>query len=146
MTTQIEKATQMIHQYIESIGLTQEQVYNADKKSWRWLRGSANVEVFIQTITFQNGTTRDYLRIFSPLMKLPVNDLLAFYRHLLQLNDTNLGVKISIMPGSQWVYATYERDLRGMDYHELATCIADMEYWADSLDDELKTAFPDWNN
>jgi hypothetical protein len=146
MTTQIEKATQMIHQYIESIGLTQEQVYNADKKSWRWLRGSANVEVFIQTITFQNGSTRDYLRIFSPLMKLPVNDLLAFYRHLLQLNDTNLGVKISIMPGSQWVYATYERDLRGMDYHELATCIADMEYWADSLDDELKTAFPDWNN
>ncbi len=136
----------MIHQYIESIGLTQEQVYNADKKSWRWLRGSANVEVFIQTITFQNGSTRDYLRIFSPLMKLPVNDLLAFYRHLLQLNDTNLGVKISIMPGSQWVYATYERDLRGMDYHELATCIADMEYWADSLDDELKTAFPDWNN
>ncbi len=146
MTTQTEKVTQMIHQYIESIGLTQEEVYNSEKNAWRWLRGSASIEVFIQTINFENGNKRDYLRIFSPLMKIPVNDLLAFYRHLLQLNDTNLGVKISIMPGSQWVYATYERDLRGMDYHELSTCISDMEYWADALDDELKNAFPDWNN
>jgi len=146
MTTQIDKVTDMIHQYIESVGLTQDQVYNLEKKIWRWRKGSANIEVFIQTIRFENGGTRDYLRIFSPLMKIPVNDLLTFYKHLLNLNDTNLGVKITIMPGSEWVYATYERDIRGMDYHELATCIADMEYWADALDDELKNAFPDWHN
>jgi hypothetical protein len=146
MTTQIAKVTDMINQYVESIGLTPEAVYNTEKKIWRWRKGSANIEVFIQTIGFEKGGARDYLRIFSPLMKIPVNDLLAFYKHLLHLNDTNLGVKITIMPGSEWVYATYERDIRGMDYHELATCIADMEYWADALDDELKTAFPDWHN
>lgn len=146
MTAQIEKVTGMIHQYVESIGLTQEQVFDFDKNTWRWCKGSASIEVFIQTIRFDNGGSRDYLRIFSPLLKIPANDLLSFYRHLLQLNDTNLGVKITIMPNSNWVYATYERDIRGMDYHELATCIADMEYWADTLDDELKNAFPDWNN
>ncbi len=146
MQTQIDKVSEMVHQYIESVGLTKDQVFSEEKKVWRWKKGSANIEVFIQTIHFENGGARDYLRIFSPLMKIPVNDLLTFYRHLLQLNDTNLGVKITIMPGSEWVYATYERDIRGMDYHELATCVADMEYWADALDDELKEAFPNWNN
>jgi hypothetical protein len=26
-----------------------------------------------------------------------------------------------------------------MDYQELATCISDLEWWADKLDDELKS-------
>jgi hypothetical protein len=33
-----------------------------------------------------------------------------------------------------------------MDFHELSTCIADLEWWADKLDDELKNEFPNWNN
>ncbi len=146
MISQIDKVADMVHQYVDSIGMVREEIYDSEKKLWRWRKGSANIEVFIQTIVFGNGTKRDYVRIFSPLIKIPVNDLLGFYRHLLQLNDTNLGVKITLMPKSDWVYATYERDIRGMDYHELATCIADMEYWADALDDELKAAFPNWNN
>lgn len=146
VSPQVEKVTEMIHQYAESVGLTREQVFNPEKKTWRWRIGSAYIDIFIQTIRFENGSSRDYLRVFSALMQIPVNDLLKFYRHLLELNDSKLGVKLTIMPNSNWVYATYERDIRGMDYHELATCIADMEYWADLLDDDLKNAFPNWNN
>jgi hypothetical protein len=54
------------------------------------------------------------------------------------MNDVNLGVKLTLSKESNKVYATYERDILGMDYGELATCIADLEWWADKLDDELK--------
>lgn len=146
MSIQKENVAEMIHQYVASVGLTKEQTFNAEKKSWHWKIGSARIQVYIETINFSNGSTRDYLRVFSPLLEIPVNDLLKFYRRLLELNDTNLGVKLTIMPNSTWIYATYERDIRGMDYHELSTCIADLEWWADKLDDELKAEFPNWNN
>lgn len=144
--TQREQVVNWINQYVESVGLTQEQTYNEEKKSWHWKTGSARIQVYIETINFKNGSNRDYLRIFSPIMEIPANDLLKFYRHLLELNDTRLGVKFTIMPNSQWVYATYERDIRGMDFHELSTCIADLEWWADKSDDELKEQFPNWDN
>jgi hypothetical protein len=43
------------------------------------------------------------------------------------------------MEGTTKVYATYERDINGMDFSELSTCISDLEWWADKLDDELKS-------
>jgi hypothetical protein len=60
------------------------------------------------------------------------------YRYLLELNDHNLGVKLTIMPETDKIYATYERDIQGIDYEEVKTCIADLEWWADELDDLLK--------
>jgi len=143
---QHRRVTEMIHCYAESVGLSRDQAYNAERKNWRWKNGSANIEVLIESLNFSNGSRRDYLRIFSPLMAIPVNNLLAFYRHLLELNDSKLGVKLTIMPNTQNVFATYERDIKGMDYSELSTCISDLEYWADKLDDELKAQFPNWSN
>ena len=140
--TKKEEVTQMIHQYVEAVGLTREQTFNEEKNSWHWRIGSARIQVYIETINFSSGSSPDYLRVFSPLLQAPQNNLLQFYRHLLELNDSKLGVKLTVMPNSDWVYATYERDLKGMDYNELSTCIADLEWWADKLDDELKEQFP----
>ncbi|GAB3951275.1 hypothetical protein GCM10028805_31070 [Spirosoma harenae] len=143
---QYNRVTNMIQCYVESVGLSREQTYNPTNKNWLWKKGSASIEVFIETIMFQSGSRRDYLRICSPLMAIPANNLLNFYRHLLELNDLKLGVKLGIMPNSNKVFATYERDIRGMDYQELTTCISDLELWADELDDKLKAQFPDWSN
>jgi hypothetical protein len=140
------RVTNMIQCYVESIGLTKETTYNGKSKNWVWKNGSASIEVFIHTVNFDNGARRDYLRIFSPLLEIPANNLLQFYRHLLELNDRRLGVKLCIAPNTQTVFATYERDIRGMDYQELSTCIADLELWADELDDQLKAQFPNWSN
>ncbi|GAB2649661.1 hypothetical protein GCM10027035_49520 [Emticicia sediminis] len=38
------------------------------------------------------------------------------------------------------------RDIKGMSYNELSTCIGDLEFWADKLDDELKSQLPDLSN
>ncbi len=143
MTSQKERVYEMINQYVKSINLDLKDSFNEEKQSWNWRTGSARIQVYIQTVPLQSGSSREYLRIFSPLLQVPQKKELAFYRHLLELNDTKLGVKLSVMPNSNWVYATYERDIRGIDYHELSTCIADLEWWADKLDDELKTQFAD---
>jgi hypothetical protein len=130
----------MINKFIIQIGLTKEQTYNAEKRAWYWKKGSASIEVFIHEIKFE-AHSRFYLRVFSPLLKVPATNTQEFYRRLLEMNDSKLGVKLSIMPGSDQVYATFERDIKGIDYDELATCISDLEWWADVLDDELKQQY-----
>ena len=137
-----EVVNEMIHQYVKEIGLDKEKTWNTETKRWRWTMGSALIDVFVERIDFGNGTFRDYLRIFSPLMEIPTQgDMAMFYRSLLEINDVNLGVKLSVMKNYNWVYATFERDTKGMDYEELKTTISDLEWWADKLDDELKLKF-----
>jgi hypothetical protein len=127
---------------VQSVGLKLTEAYDANKQSWTWRIGAATIHIYLENMGALDYS-RHYLRIFSPLMQIPTNNELAFYRHLLELNDSSLGVKLTIMPNSTWVYATYERDINGMDYEELSTCISDLERWADKLNDELKAQFPD---
>jgi hypothetical protein len=135
-----EKVEAMIDAYVAEIGLSKEQTYNAEKGAWYWVKGSARIEVFIQEISFDTHS-RYYLRVFSPIIKVPPQNHLNFFKKLLEINDSKLGVKLTLLPGSDQVYATFERDIKGIDYEELATCIADLEWWADELDDELAAEF-----
>ena len=138
----IELTQSMIEKYVESVGLTKADTYNEEKQFWHWKHGSASIEVFVQSVEVGQDKTREYLRIFSYLADVPSLSLVArekFLVHLLEMNDRNLGVKLTLLEGSNRVYATYERDIMGMDFGELATCIADLEWWADKLDDELKS-------
>ena len=140
----VELVNVMIEKYLESVSLTKEQTYDEEKKFWHWKHGSANIEVFVQSVKVGQNKTREYLRIFSYLSDVPtlsVHSREEFLTRLLEMNDRNLGVKLTLMEGTNKVYATYERDIMGMDYSELATCIADLEWWADTLDDELKSAY-----
>ena len=138
----IELTETMIEKYVESVGLTKQETYNDEKKFWHWKHGSATIEVFVQSVNIGDNKTREYLRIFSYLANVPAvstHGREQFLSRLLEMNDQNLGVKLTLMKGTDKVYATYERDIMGMDYSELATCIADLEWWADKLDDELKS-------
>jgi len=139
MNEVVESVNQMIERYVVAIGLDKAKCYDSLKNSWNWRIGSANIQVFVQAVPLSSGAIRYYLRIFSPLMEVPTANEAYFYRYLLELNDTKLGLKISIL--GNWVYATYERDVVGMDYNELSTCVADLEWWADTLDDQLKQKF-----
>jgi hypothetical protein len=129
----------MIERYVTSVGLDKNKCYDSMKNSWNWRIGSASIQVYVQAVPLSSGAIRYYLRIFSPLMEIPTYNETYFYRYLLELNDSKLGVKLSVL--GNWVYATYERDVVGMDYDELSTCIADLEWWADTLDDQLKQKF-----
>ena len=139
MSEVVSQVHDMIGQYAQSVGLNKSQVFDSIKNLWHWRVGSASIQVVVEAVPVGNERIRNYLRIFSPLMEIPSDKELALYRYLLELNDSKLGVKLTVL--GNWVYATYERDIKGMDYEELATCIADLEWWADTLDDQLKNKF-----
>ena len=140
----IELAEAMIRLYLEASGLTEEETYDPERNFWQWKHGSATIEVFVQSVNVGDDQTREYLRIFSYLADIPAISKKGreeYMLHLLEMNDKNLGVKLTVMKGTNKVYATYERDIVGMDYSELSTCIADLEWWADKLDDDLKSIY-----
>src|SRR4030095_8303074 len=138
----IDEVHGYIRQFIISVGVDINSSYNAQNNAYYLKLGSASIEIFVSSHPQPNGTTRNFLRIFSPLMEVPSSNLETFYRRLLELNDTSLGVKLSIMPGTQKVYGTFARDIEGVDTTETATCINDMGLWSDYLDDVLKNEFP----
>ncbi|MCU0445062.1 MAG: YbjN domain-containing protein [Microscillaceae bacterium] len=140
----VELVHSMIEKYLESVGLPKDETFNEEKEYWHWKHGSANIEVFVQSVNVGESKTREYLRIFSYLAEVPAistHGREQYLTRLLEMNDKNLGVKLTLMKDTNKVYATYERDILGMDYGELATCIADLEWWADKLDDELRSPY-----
>lgn len=134
------KAEGMVNKLVVELGMTVESTFNTEKKAWYWKTGSAPIEVFIEEVPVGEGT-REFLRVFSPVMKVPAGKELEVYKKLLELNDSYLGLKLTLMKDSNQVYATFERDIVGMDYNELKTCILDLEWWADDLDDKLIAEF-----
>ncbi|TAE48520.1 MAG: hypothetical protein EAZ44_02215 [Cytophagia bacterium] len=148
---QMELTNSMIKHYVESVGLSAEDTYNEYRNSWSWKRGTATIEVFVESVEvgdikskdnkITGKKTREYLRIFSLVGYIPQisqAERAIFFLHLLNINDKSLGVKLTVMEETDKIYATYERDINGIDYNELVTCIKDLEWWADRLDDELK--------
>jgi hypothetical protein len=134
-----------VKQFIQSVGVDPATCWNEQNRAYYIYKGSAKIEIFVSSHPESNGTTRHYLRIFSGLMRVPENNKERFYRRCLEVSDQSLGVKLTLVPNAapdnDWLYATYERDISGMDYNETVTCINDMGLWADWLDDTLKNEF-----
>lgn len=134
-----------VRQFIQSVGVDPATCWNEQNRAYYIFKGSAKIEIFVSSHPESNGTTRHYLRIFSGLMRVPENNKERFYRRCLEVSDQSLGVKLTLVPNAapdnDWLYATYERDINGMDYNETVTCINDMGLWADWLDDTLKNEF-----
>ena len=141
MSELISKVADMVNDFVRSLGININDVYDPEKKIWYLKRGSAPVQIMLLSVPVGENSIREFLQVASPLMKVPKGKELAFYRKLLELNDVKLGVKFSVQKDSDQVWALYERDLIGIGYDELTTCIEDLGYWADTLDDELKAEF-----
>ena len=141
MSELIQKATEMINDFVTSKGISLSEVYNPEQKKWSLKRGSASVQILLLSIPVGNGVIREFVQAASPIMLIPKGKELEFYRRLLELNDVKLGVKFSIQKGGEQVWALAERDLIGIDYPEMVTLLEDLAFWADELDDILKNEF-----
>jgi hypothetical protein len=139
--TDEEKADGFIRQFIVSVGVDPVACYDPSTKAYYLTKGTVRLEVYVYTDKGSGETPRRYLRIFSHIANVPTKDKESFYLRLLELNDSSLGVKLTVMPNSQKVYATFERDIAGISAQETATCITDMGLWADYLDDVLAKEF-----
>lgn len=101
---------------------------------WSFQRGSAVIEVYV---SMQDNA--GYLQVLSPIMHLPISNLLPLYRRLLELNlqltAAAVGIHLDV------VYVFSERPLQGMDAAEANTIINLVSAYADDLDDKLVSEF-----
>ena len=135
-----------VKSYVEKmcleIGTTEQAVWDANNKAWYFVRGSISIEVFLNTYELSDKSTRTFLRVFSPIFKLPESaKQLELLQGAIEANAQFMGVKIGTMADKGWMYAISERDIIGMDYAEFVTVINDLGYWADKLDDFLQERF-----
>lgn len=137
----IDEVHGYIRQFITSVGVDPNTCYNADNKAYYLKKGTASIEIFVSSHPQNDHTTRNYLRIFSQVFSVPNDRKEVLFRRLLEMNDQSLGVKLTLQPGTDKVYATFERDINGIDANETATCISDLGLWADYFDDQLTKEF-----
>ncbi len=137
------KAAPRLDQYaatVEQILLTvgvdpnQARMNIQDGFGWSFRRGSAVIEVYVSQ---QEGA--GYLQVLSPILHLPMSNLLPLYRRLLELNlqltNAALGLHLDV------VYVFSERPLEGLDAVETNNIITLVASYADELDDKLVTEF-----
>jgi len=80
-----------------------------------------------------------FVVLYSPIVKLPSDNLLAFYRRLLELNFEG-GGQAAIGVDHDTVHVCATRDVDGLG-SELAEVILAVGYMADNLDDYLHDEF-----
>jgi hypothetical protein len=125
---------EMIHVYVQQlckkIGITEESIYNKERKAWYFTKGKISIEVFMTSYETVRKTIRTFLRVFSPIYSVPKEPQkqLELYQGALEANAQYMGVKIATIVEKGFVYAVAERDIEGMDYNEFLTVINDQAH------------------
>lgn len=132
-----------VQQLCKEIGITEESIYNKDRKAWYFTKGQISIEVFMTSYETVRKTIRTFLRVFSPIYSVPKEPQkqLELYQGALEANAQYMGVKLATIVEKGFVYAVAERDIEGMDYNEFLTVINDQAHWADKIHDFLKKRF-----
>lgn len=132
----LDQYAQTVEQILLGVGVDPQRARMniQDGFGWNFLRGSATIEIYVSQ---QEGA--GYLQVLSPIIHLPMTNLLPLYRRLLELNlqltNAALGVHLDV------VYVFSERPLEGLDAVEANNIITLVAGYADDLDDKLVGEF-----
>ena len=99
---------------------------------------SGSAVILIEFVVYEDQTS--YVILHSPIVKLPPDNLLAFYRHLLELNDDIAG-QVSIGVDHDVVSVVAGRAIEGLTEEGLAGIMLAIGGIADDLDDYLHEKF-----
>lgn len=139
----IEFTKAYINRLCKSIGTTAEAVYNAKTGAWYFSSSTATIEVFLTTIDTDRKTERTFIRCFAPIYEVPpdAKKKLEIYETALEINSARMGFKLSMLTDKWLLSVVTERDIEGMDYVEFTALIADVGFWADTLQEYFKNQF-----
>ena len=125
---------EMIDEIIKEWNLDPNQLYNPEYKSWSLSQGSTDF-----WITLFNLDNVDFIECAASICKMPEDNLLPFYRRLLELNDYYIGVKLSIKENQVWLLG--QRECEGMDKGEAKRLIDNVRLIADDIVDVIMEEF-----
>ena len=143
MSTEFDKAKQLVEDTIKKLGLdptsTRAEVPGASQAAWTLKRGSASVLV---TVTHHEDQDETFLRIASPVVKLPADKSKheALFRRLLEINAGGLANAAFGLSGDR-IVAVSERPAEGLGAEEVDQSIRHLAAVADTFDDRLEKEF-----
>ncbi len=101
---------------------------------WNFKRGSALIEIYIA-----QAEDTAYFQVLSPLLHLPLTNLLPLYRRLLEINLQITNAAFGVYQDIVYIFS--ERRLEGMDAQEANMIINMVAQYADEFDDRLLSEF-----
>lgn len=108
---------------------------------WNMRIGSANmwIDVFQSKDEKGNYINSGYFQIMAPVMAVPADRQLEFYRELLEINHKLYGVGFTKFENSVYIKAI--RELDGLEQSEMMSAFKRVGYYADDYDDMLKSKY-----
>ncbi len=135
----IDAYVPMINEIISSLGVDPSTCYNDEKKVWSLQKDDAKVDVVMFSISQEGSGTTDYIEIASPVMKVIDVNLENFFRRLLEINNTSIGVKFAL--DQEWVWLLVQRELEGLDRSEILTMLDRIGNFSNDMKQQLKDEF-----
>ena len=101
-------------------------------KVWQIYRGSSFTVI---NLDFDSNS----LRVISPIIFLPQQNILALYRLCLEMNFSL--TNCALYAYNDTIGIVHQRSLNGLDYEEFREIIDYLTYVSDDLDDKFKEEF-----
>lgn len=135
------RAQKLVEEVLAAFGVPSEK-NRLDTKdgstAWGLVRGSAEVMIVLNPA--RDEKEDNYLRMVSPIVRLPTENLLPFYRRLLELNAKKLfGIAFGII--NEDIVLVAERGTRDLDRSEVEEMLRNIAAAADHYDDQLVKEF-----
>ncbi len=130
-----ETAVQMVKTLIKDWGINEEEAIDQNNPHlWWFVQGSAHFHIQVFSEEGPNGM-KDAIEVGATIMELPADDTkkIALYEHVLNMNNTAIGVWFGIRNGKLLLLST--REITGLDGVELRTMADDVRLYADHFDD-----------
>jgi hypothetical protein len=126
----------MVQDFLIKVGLDPngQRIEDEDTLGWWVLRGSAVVYIILNDL--DNDCS---IRIVSPIVYLPEESILPFYRKCLEINMGLLNCSLAV--SGDKVYVVHERPITGLDAEEFEGTLGFLAAVADDLDNKLADEF-----
>ena len=134
--TTVKDCVRMIEGFFRKVKLNPNEYRLPDRDTLGWFlqRGSARIYILLN----QQGETKT-VQIISPILYLPEDHILPFYRRCLEMN-MHL-INCAFAASDDKIVLVSERPLEGLDQQELEGMIQYLSAVADDIDDKLGNEF-----
>ena len=132
----VQDCIKIVEDFLNSVGLNPsvQRIDDPETLGWWASRGSALIYILLNDRdSFQS------IRILSPILYLPEENILPFYRRCLELNMGLFNCAIGVSEDK--VYIVTERPIVGLDPEEFEGTVNFLSATADDLDDKLADEF-----
>jgi hypothetical protein len=132
----VQECAKMIEAFLKknNFNPSKQRLPNKNNLGWWVQRGSAIIYILLNP----QGHTPT-LRIISPILYLPENHILPFYRKCLELNTELMNCAFGVL--NDKVVLVNERPIEGLDLQEFEDNMGYLAIVADDVDDKLSAEF-----